>query len=228
MTIKHIDLCGLQKNPPLQKVDSAGKKTNIVQLKGGKVVVRDPKTVTGIGIHQTACVFGPENDRQKAYTRSLKVPCHALSFRDGTFVTAFPLSWYVYHGNELNSFSLGLEIEGHYSGKPDDPTTPKREDIDSTWGGNPTPFNSLAIDTARAALKHLVEEGRKLGMPIEFIWAHRQSNGIKPSDPGHEIWKHVVLEYGCTQLGLRTQCEKTWRDGKAIPGVWDPSSTAKY
>lgn len=227
-TIRHLDLCGDQKNPPPAKTAPNGKKVNICQVRAGRVVVRDPKKVTGIGIHQTACVFGPAADPEKRYRRALNVPCHALAFRDGVFATAFPLNWYVYHGNELNAFTLGLEIEGHYPGKPDDPTTPQREDIQSTWGGKPTPFDDLAIETARAALKHLVEQGRAAGMPIQYVWAHRQANGQKPSDPGYEIWKHVVLEYGCTQLGLKTECARSWKDGKQIPGAWDPSSTAKY
>jgi len=226
--VKHLDLCSEQKNPPPPKQSVDGKKVNIALIKSGKVVVRDPKTITGIGIHQTACVFGPSNDIDKRHRRSLGVPCHALAFRDGVFATAFPLEWYMYHGNELNAFTLGLEIEGQYPGRADDPTTPKREDIQSTWGGNPTPFDDLAIETSREALKYLVEEGRRRGMPIEYVWAHRQSNGQKPSDPGHEIWKHVVLDYGVPVLGLRTQVDKTWRDGKPIPGLWDPSAKGKY
>ena len=226
--IRHLDLCTEQKNPPPAKTAPSGKKVNICQTKLGKVVIRDPKKVIGIGIHQTACVFGPAADPEKRYRRALNVPCHALAFRDGVFATAFPLDWYVYHGNELNAFTLGLEIEGHYPGLPDDPATPRREDIQSTWGGKPTPFDDLAIETARAALKHLVEQGRAAGMPIQYVWAHRQANGQKPSDPGFEIWKHVVMEYGCTQLGLKTECSRAWKDGKQIPHSWDPSATGKY
>ena len=226
--IKHLDLTSEQVNPPPPKDTVDGKKMNIVKLQGNKVFIRKPQTVTGIGIHQTACTFGPAADPDKRYRRALHVPSHALAFRDGTFATAFPLPWYAYHGNSLNAFTLGLEIEGQNPGIADDPTTPKREDLQSTWGGKPTPFDDLAIETARAALKYLVEEGRKLGMPIEFIWAHRQSNGNKPSDPGFEIWKHVVLEYGVTQLGLKTQCSKIWDDGKMIPPHWDPNGVGKY
>ena len=228
INIKHLDLCTEQKNPPPAKTAPNGKKVNICQTKLGKVVIRDPKKVTGIGMHQTACVFGPAADPNKRYRRALNVPCHALAFRDGVFATAFPLEWYVYHGNELNAFSLGLEIEGHYPGCLDDPTTPIREDIRTTWGGKPTPFDDLAIETARAALKYLVEEGRKRGMPIQYVWAHRQSNGQKPSDPGFEIWKHVVLEYGCTQLGLQSEPTRAWRDVKQIPSVWEPGANSKY
>jgi hypothetical protein len=226
MPVTHLDLTSEQKNPPPTKLIKE-KPTNIAKLAGGRVVVRDPKTVTGIGIHQTACVFGPK-DIDKRNRRALNVPCHALAFRDGTFVTAFPMLWYVYHGNELNAFSYGLECEGEYPGLPDDPKTPKREDEQTTWGGDPTPLTDLAIETFRAALKHLYEEGLKLGSPLQYIWAHRQSNGVKVSDPGYGIWKHVVLDYGVAQLGLKTQPEKFWRDGKTVPPQWDPKGVGKY
>ena len=228
MPIQHLDLCGEQVNPPPPKVTADGKTQNIVKLQKGKVVVRDPKTITGIGIHQTACVFGPVNDRKKAYRRSLNVPCHALAFRDGVFATAFPLPWYVYHGNELNAFTYGLEIEGHYPGLLDDPTTPKREDEQTTWGGTATPLDDLTIESARAALKYLYEEGLKLGSPLQYIWAHRQSNGIKVSDPGQGIWKHVVLDYGVAVLKLKTRPNDVFRDGKPIPAPWEPAASAKY
>jgi len=227
--VRHLDLCDEQKNPPPYKVRD-GKKINIAQTARGKVVVRRPSDITGIGIHQTACVFGPAgaSKADQRHRRALNVPCHALAFRDGTFVTAFPLEWYVYHGNELNAFSLGLEIEGHYPGLPDDPRTPAREDIKTTWKGKATPFDDLTVETSREALRYLVEEGRSRGMPIEWIWAHRQTNGSKPSDPGWEIWKHVVLDYGVPTLGLRTQPNQTWRDGKPIPAQWEPGATGRY
>lgn len=226
MTVRHVDLCGEQKNPPPPRV-SGGKSVNLARVDRGRAVERSPKSVIGIGIHQTACVFGPK-DPNKRNRRALAVPCHAMAFRDGTFVTAFPLEWHVHHGNDLNAFTLGLEIEGHYPGLPDDPGTPVREDIRSTWKGNPTPFSDLAVDTARAALRYLVEEGRRRGMPIEWIWAHRQAHGLKASDPGWEIWKRVVLDYGVPVLDLRTQVDRTWRDGRPIPAQWDPVATGKY
>lgn len=226
MTIKHIDLRAEQKNPPPTKLVKE-KPTNIVKLARGKVVERDPRIVTGIGIHQTACVFGPK-DIDRRNRRALNVPCHALAFRDGTFVTAFPMKWYVYHGNSLNEFTYGLECEGQYPGLPDDPTTPKREDEQTTWGGDPTPLTDLAIETFRAALKHLYEEGLSLGSPLRYVWAHRQANGVKASDPGYGIWKHVVLDYAVAQLGLKTQPEKFWRDGRTVPPQWDPKGVGKY
>jgi len=228
MTIRVLDLRAEQKNPFPPRKGADGKTVNTSKTLKGKTVCRDPKTITGITIHQTACVFGPANDREKAYRRALGIPAHAVAYRDGVYVITAPLDWYLYHGNELNAFSLGLECEGHYPGLLDDPKTPIREDVKSTWGGNPTPLDDKAVETFRAALKWLVDNGRAAGMPIEYIWAHRQSNGQKPSDPGMGIWQKVVVEYAVPVLGLKTQTDKCWKDGKKIPTNWDPNGVGKY
>lgn len=229
MTVRLLDLRSEQ-HPTLfpRKKAADGSVINTSKVFNGKTVVREAKLITGIGIHQTACVFGPSDNREKAYRRALNIPAHVTAFRDGVFAASAPLSWYLYHGNELNGFSLGLECEGHYPGLLDDPSTPRREDVESTWGGKPTLLDGLAIESFREALRWLVENGRAAGMPIEFIWAHRQSNGQKPSDPGAGIWKEVVLAFGVPVLKLKTQPDKTWRNGKGIPAQWEPGATAKY
>lgn len=205
-----------------------GREIRTSLTKASKTVARPVETVTGITIHQTACVFGPVNDRDKAHRRALNVPAHVTAFRDGVYVASAPLPWYLYHGNDLNQFTLGLECEGHYPGLPDDPSTPRREDTATTWGGNPTPLDSVAISTFRAALRWLVETGRASGMPIKYVYAHRQANGEKPADPGVELWRKLVVEYGVPQLGLIAEPARTWRDGKPIPAQWQPGAQGKY
>lgn len=228
MPVTFLDLKSEAKNPLISKVKPDGTKIAVCQISGGKVVVRDPKSITGIGIHQTACVFGPAKDLAKRHRRALDVPSHALAFRDGVVATAYPMLWYLYHGNSLNAFTYGLEIEGQYPGLLDDPKTPQREDIKSTWGSTQTPLDDLTIETARAAVKYLYEEGLKLGSPVEFIWAHRQANGVKESDPGAGLWKHVVLDYAVSVLKLKTEPSRKWLDGKSIPAQWEPGATGKY
>lgn len=203
-----------------------GKPTSLAR--GGRTVSRSPRSITGVALHQTACVFGPEADRDKAHRRALQVPAHVTAFRDGVYVAAAPLSWHLYHGNDLNAFTLGLECEGHYPGLRDDPNTPRREDISTTWGGKPTPLDVTSIETFRAALHWLVEAGRAEGMPIEYIYAHRQANGQKPSDPGEELWRKVVVEYGLPRLSLKAEPARTWRDGRPLPSQWHPGATGRY
>jgi hypothetical protein len=221
-----------------RKRDKTGKLTNTSKTEwaqdaaGHRVehtIVRRALDVTGITIHQTACVFGPLDNVAKRHRRALKVPAHVVAFRDGVFAQSAPLRWFLYHGNALNDRTLGLECEGHYPGLLDDPTTPRREDEESIWGDSlATPLDDVALVTFREGLRHLVVEGRKLGMPLRWIWAHRQSSESRRSDPGEELWQRVVLEFAVPVLGLQTGVNDTFRDGRPIPAAWDPSATAPY
>jgi len=211
MAVVILDLTKEAKNPPAPKTSPTGAKVQIAKIVGGKVLVRDPKKITGITVHQTACVFGPAGDLVKRHRRALDVPSHALAFRDGVVGVAYPALWYMYHGNGLSAFSLGLEIEGHY---------PEFLDLHSVSGVGKDVLDILTVETARAGIKYLYDEGKRLGCPLEFVWAHRQSNGEKPADPGAGIWQAVVLDYAVAVLGLKAQETKTWGDGKAIPASW--------
>lgn len=220
---KFLDLTPLQKNPPdLVR----GKRKHLVRR--GRVVERAPKDITTIVVHQTACVFGPLEQPDKRHVRALGVACHALAFNDGVVALPNPLPWYVWHGNEFNPVSLGLEIEGHFPGLPDDPSTPRREDIATVWGGKATPLTATLVEASCAALDYLVAKGRELGMPIEFIAAHRQSSDTRRSDPGWEIWRTVVLEYAVPKLGLKTLPSYAIGNGRPIPKEWDPHGVGRY
>lgn len=221
-----LDLRSQQPDPP---PPVRGKvKHKIVR---GHVVQRDPKKITGVTLHQTACLFGPKNDLVARHRRALGVACHALAFGvDRTVVLANPLRSYVWHGNGFNAFELGLEVEGHFPGLEDDPkTTPRREDLATIWGGKtPTKITEDIVDTAREALRLLVELGRAEGMPIEFIHAHRQSSSTRRSDPGQGLWKAVVLEYAVPVLRLKTEPTRVVGDGRPIPLAWDPAGAGRY
>ncbi len=213
------------------KLDSKGRVVRTSKAIGGKTVVRRPQDINGIVIHQTACVFGPP-DPIKRHRRALKIPAHVVAFRDGVYAQTAPLLWFLYHGNAFNEHTLGLECEGQYPGLRDDPTTPEREDEETFWpggAGKPTPLTDDAIATFRAGLRHLFIEGTRLGCPLKHIWAHRQSNNDRRSDPGQEIWEAVVLDYGVKELGLTTRPGDTFASGKPpklgrpIPTAWQPN-----
>ena len=164
MSVKILDLRHEQVNPFPAKKKADGSTLITSKIVKGRTYERPVGDIDGITIHQTACVFGPSGDLDRRNRRALGIPAHAVAFRDGTVVLPAPLSWYLYHGNDLNRHTLGLEIEGRYPGLPDDPRTPKRED--EAWGGGATPLDESTVQSARAALTRLVEEGRSLGMPL--------------------------------------------------------------
>lgn len=220
--VQIVDLTNLQTNPP-----SASSKFKLGS--DGKVVVRDPRTVNGIVLHQTYCWYGVSSSQIAAaggdkhlalHKRSLGVACHLIAFDGkgadlscGHAVWPNPLEWYVYHANSANSVSIGIETEGVYPG------------LVSQGGTMPS---SRVIQAARDAVKFAVEKGRAAGMPIEYIWAHRQSSADRRADPGESLWRAVVLEYAVPVLGLRTETARTWGDGMPIPVQWDPNGVGNY
>lgn len=220
MTPTLLDLRGEQHPslfPPKRLRDGSSQATS--KTSRGKTVVRDPATIDGIVLHQTACVFGPAADRSKAHRRALGIPAHAVAFRDGVFAAPAPLTWWLYHGNGLNGHTLGLEVEGCYPGLVGKPST--------LWGGTETPLDEVTIATARAALAWLVVQGRALGMPLRYVYAHRQSNIGKPSDPGEGLWRALAVEYAVPVLGMETRTRYT-DGGRAVPRQWDPTGVGDY
>lgn len=173
------------------------------------VFVRDPKSIDGICVHQTACVYGPHDDTQKKHERAFNIPIHAVAFNDGSLVLPYPPLWYLFHGGGWNSRSLGIEIEGKYDDGPDQMT-------------------DLAVACARQGITELVTRGRALGCPIRHVWAHRQSAGDRRDDPGREIWKRVVLEHAVAVLGLIPQQSVHLKDGRSIPVSWDPNGIGPF
>lgn len=216
-SVPFIDLRDAQKDPhPKSKIQ------------GRRTVRRSPSAITGVTIHQTAVKFSVTkaqivsagNDRRMALARrALNVACHAMAFHDGFFVAAAPLDWYIYHGNGFNAADLGLEVDGLYPGLKGG----------RTWNGDPaTALTDESIAAAREALRWLVETGRRAGMPIEWIHAHRQSSATRRSDPGQELWQALVLDYAKPVLGLKTRPAYVLGDGRPVPVEWDPEGVGRY
>jgi hypothetical protein len=223
--IQILDLTREQPNPPpIIRADGRPKH----KIKRGKVVERNARDVDSITLHQTACVFGKRKDQPTRYHRALGVACHALAFHDGVVAFPNPLPWWVYQGNDFNPRALGLEVEGSFPGIPDDPSTPRREDLLSHLGDDSkiTPVTDLLVETGRRAILELVQRAALWGATIRYIHAHRQSSSQRRSDPGWELWVRLVLEYAVPVLGLHTEEKlvlgKGDKRGAPIPLEWDP------
>lgn len=222
--IELLDLSDRAEPPPRVR----GKRKQFVR--GGRVVRRRPEDLRYLVVHQTACTFGKRRYQPRRHYRALDVACHELAFRDGVIVRAAPVDWWVFHGNEFNRHSVGLEIEGSYPGLMDDPETPRREDLATHWGDDArmTPVTDLVVATAQAALQDLVERCYDFGAGDLVLVAHRQSSATRRSDPGEELWQRVVLDYGVDVLGLKTDPDLVLDDGRALPEAWDPCGSARY
>lgn len=203
----------------------------------GRTLQRDPHTVDGVVLHQTGVVFGipakrvarAGGDRGLAQAlRALRVPTHVTAFRSGVIAIAHEPTAYCYHAGRLNASTLGLEIEGVYPGLRDDPETPRREDIDTLWGdiASRTELDPLTITTAQRALVKLVELGRACGMPLQYVYAHRQSSAHRRPDPGEELWKALLPT--AERLGLKPRPNWTVNGGRPIPAAWGGHSNVPY
>ncbi|RZO57408.1 MAG: N-acetylmuramoyl-L-alanine amidase [Sandaracinaceae bacterium] len=211
-----------------------------VRKLAGVPVRRDVRRVVGVVLHQTACEYGLSNklidaaggDEELALARrGLNVGCHAIAFRRGFFVATHDLDLHVNHGNRFNATTLGLEIEGHYPGLADDPKTVAREDLRVTRGEELPGPDERTIETARVALRWLVETGRSMGMPIRFLYAHRQSSPTRRADPGEALWKGIA-PWARETLGLELAPRRVFSTskgaGRPIPKAWDPAGFGGY
>ena len=206
-------------------------------IRGNAAVMRSPKEVDTIVLHQTAIEFGVSKyairksggDVELARARrALDVACHTMAFRKGYFVAAHPMLAYLNHGNRFNGRSVGLEIEGLYPGLADDPMTVEREDLETTWKGEPTVLTEETVAAARNAILFMMAEVARLGGKITRVVSHRQSNDARRSDPGQEIWQRIAVDFCQNELGLTLDLLSPWKHGRDVPLEWDENGRGSY
>lgn len=179
---------------------------------GGK---RSWKEVTGICLHQTACLLGERPERWRS------VGCHVGVTRGGQVNWLHEFNKIVWHGNGFNNRTVGIECDGLYAGIQgdprtvwDDPTTPAKES-----GMELTPE---LIGALKETVRWIVSEVSKAGGEVKFLLAHRQSSVNRRNDPGSALWQ-VALEL-MEELNLSDGGPgfKTG-NGYLIPESWDPA-----
>lgn len=208
------------------------------KIVGGRTFRRTLSAINGICLHQMAVEitasarFLREANGEMGLALAMRMQqgtsgkggvAAPICVHDDLVACTTPLEWYLYAANRLNSPTLSIEVSGRFSGLLDDPNTPPREDLRTTWGTEPPMVLTPArIRALRAAIRYAVIQGRKLGMPIKYIYAHRQSNSNKPGDPGEAIWKAGAIDYAIPALGLEPRNDFTLDGGRPIPRQWDP------
>lgn len=169
--------------------------------------------VTGVTLHQTACVMGERP------ARWANAGCHLGVTRGGKIIWLHDFDWAVVHGNGFNSHDVGIEMDGHYAGVEGDLKTYWRPAEDPTRQPLfPTP---ALIDAAQATVRWIVGEVARHGGCVKYLHAHRQSSSSRQSDPGSALWQKVALPL-MAELRL-SDGGKGYKvgTGYVIPEAWD-------
>lgn len=172
--------------------------------------------VTGVCLHQTACVLGERNERW------LNVGCHVGITRSGKILWLHDFDKLVIHGHGWNAQTVGFEIDGLYAGIQGDPRT--------VWDDRSTPQHEQGMsirpeqmDAARVAVRWVYDTIASRWGKMRALVAHRQSTDDRRTDPGSAIWQAVALplhkELGLSDGGPGFVLGK----GQPIPEAWDPS-----
>lgn len=170
--------------------------------------------VTGICLHQTACVLGENPPRWDT------VGCHVGVTRSGKVIWLHDFDKLVVHGNRWNTGTIGIEIDGMYEGVEGDIKTFWRpKDQPNLQPQRPTEVQLRAV---RDLVRWLHRQVAKNGGKVTALVAHRQASENRRNDPGSRIWKDVALpmseELGLSDGGAGFKLS----NGYPIPEVWDP------
>ena len=178
-----------------------------------KVTGRKWREVTGICLHQTACMLGERPQRYDS------VGAHVCITRSGKVIWLHDFNRRVVHGNGWNNQTVGIEIDGLYAGIQgdqktvwDDPSTPHRE-VGMELTGE-------AMLAARQAIRWICDEVKRNGGQVKVLVAHRQSSLNRRNDPGSAIWQAVALPMH-EELGLGDGGLGFKLGGYAIPEAWN-------
>lgn len=178
--------------------------------------IRPWSQIDAIVLHQTGTARLPNKPEQW-----VTIPAHIGISKDGEVYVLHELQAYLWHANSFNKRSIGIEISGNFEGLHGKSWTHWKP------GGGPDVLSDLQIKATRSAIRWIMERvgGRAAG--IQYIFAHRQSNGIKAADPGQRVWQECGLwaqqELGLTDGGPGFVSGK----GRPIPHEWAGTDSYK-
>lgn len=187
--------------------------------------------VQGITLHQTACDMGLKVPRYDT------IGAHFAVLRNGVILRMCDENRIVYHGHGWNNRCVGIEINGLYAGREDDPTTVQvNEALKSTWDDPTTPFREEpqqvtpeAMQSSRYLIRWLLWRGQMHGTWLNSLNAHRQAVDSRRNDPGEAIWRQVARpvteQFRLTSGG--TGFKLPGSTGYPLPGCWGEPGAEK-
>lgn len=177
--------------------------------------------VTRICLHQTACRMGENAPRYDG------LGAHGAVTAGGKIFHEHDLNRIVWHGNGWNASSVGIELDGLFAGREDDPATAVDEALRTTWDDPSTKIRELPtrpttaqVIAAQDYIRWIYCEVERHGGKIVDIVAHRQASKNRQNDPGQDVWQRVALPMR-EELGLGDYNGKVVGSGYPIPECWD-------
>lgn len=182
--------------------------------------------VGAIGWHQDGT-----GELHEGHRLLLGVPAHAMVHRSGSISLLHDIPAYMYHGDAMNRFSIGVEIVCREPGVAARPSTlwlSKKERAEGKDADDVIqPLTEHQIWSALALGRWYADELERRGGKLTQMWCHRQAVGDKPSDPGERIYRLVV-----TPLIAELKCNDVSNlaigGGKAIPREWGNPNGPRY
>ena len=172
------------------------------------------KKITGICLHQTACVLGERPGRWAT------LGAHIGITRAGKIIRVHDFGRVVYHGQAWNGGTIGIEIDGMYAGVEGDRNTFWRPRDDP--GREPQELTAEAVAATLEAIRWICAEVEHRGGHVRALVAHRQSSRTRRHDPGSAIWQRIALP-ASAELGLSDGGAGFEIGGRPIPDEWDPA-----
>jgi N-acetyl-anhydromuramyl-L-alanine amidase AmpD len=171
--------------------------------------------ITGVTIHQTACVLGERPQRWAT------VGAHLGVTRAGQVIWMHDFEKIVWHGNGFNAYTVGIEMDGTYAGVEGDERTFWRPANEPDRKPQ-TPTIEL-VEASKATIRWVCQEVARRGGRVELLVAHRQASNERQSDPGSALWQQVAMPLH-KELGLHDGGPgHKIGNGYAICEQWDPS-----
>ncbi len=144
-------------------------------------------------------------------TTGFDVPHPENESRGPCIVLVHGLNDYLWHANELNAQSVGIEVNGKYDG---------------VHGGEQPNPPVHQIVNAQQAVSFVCNMVRAHGGQVRNILPHRVSSMTRRSDPGEAIWKGVG-RWAQDKVGLSDGGPGFVAGGRPIPEAWDPRYTGE-
>lgn len=189
---------------------------------------RDWNEVRGITLHQTACDMGERIERYDS------IGAHYSILRSGRILRHCDNNRVVYHGNGWNNQCVGIEVNGRYAGREDDPDTALDEALKTTWDDPTTPTRELpmivtpqSMVSLRMLIRWIAYDVLTHGGHLKILGAHRQASPSRRNDPGEAIWKQGAVPMHA-ELGLSDGGKGfviPGSGGYPIPECWDERYT---